>query len=78
MDPNQLTQRSQEALQAAQTRAVELGHQEVDGEHLAAALLAEPDGLVPRLLTRAGIAVDTLAADLEQELARRPSVSGGA
>lgn len=78
MDLNKLTQKSQQALQQAQDRATELGHQEVDGEHLVSALLAEPDGLVPRLLTRAGIEAAALREDVERELARRPSVSGGA
>mgnify|MGYP003530583469 FL=1 len=52
MDLTRLTQKSQEALATAQTRAAERGHQEVDVEHLLAALLAQPEGLVPRLLTR--------------------------
>ena len=34
MDLNKLTTKSQEALQAAQTKALRFGHQEVDGEHL--------------------------------------------
>ena len=52
MDINRLTQSSQQALQTAQDRAVRLGHQEVDGEHLLVALLEQADGLVPRLLDR--------------------------
>ena len=77
MDLGKLTQKSQEALQQAQNRATELGHQEVDGEHLAAALLAEPDALVSRLLGRAGVEAAPLREDVESELGRRPSVSGG-
>ena len=50
MDPNRLTQKSQEALTEAQTLAQRLGHTEVDGEHLLVALLNQPDGLVPRLI----------------------------
>ena len=34
MDPSHLTQKSQEALHDAQTRALRFGHSEVDGEHL--------------------------------------------
>ncbi|HEX2223108.1 MAG TPA: ATP-dependent chaperone ClpB [Thermoanaerobaculia bacterium] len=76
MDINRLTQKSQEALQAAQTKALRYGHQEVDGEHLFLALLEQPEGLVPRLLTRMDVAQDALKADLERELSRRPRVSG--
>ena len=54
MDMNRLTQKSQEALHDAQTKALRFGHTEVDGEHLLLALLDQPDGLVPRLLAQAG------------------------
>ena len=54
MDINRLTQKSQEALQDAQTKALRYGHQEVDGEHLLLALLEQPEGLIPRLLAPHG------------------------
>jgi len=76
VDMNRLTQKSQEALHDAQTRALRFGHTEVDGEHLLLALLDQPDGLVPRLLAAAGVNVDQLRVDVEKELGRRPSVSG--
>ena len=46
MDLNRLTQKSQEALHDAQTKALRFGHTEVDGEHLLLALLDQPEGLV--------------------------------
>ncbi|MGW4424575.1 ATP-dependent chaperone ClpB [Streptosporangium sp. NPDC004631] len=76
MDVNQLTQKSQEALHDAQTRALRLGHTDVDGEHLLLALLEQPDGLIPRLLSRAAVDTDRLTEDLEAELSRRPRVGG--
>jgi ATP-dependent Clp protease ATP-binding subunit ClpB len=76
MDPNQLTQKSQEALHDAQTKAMRFGHTQVDVEHLLLALLDQSDGLVPRLLERAGVDVTSLRADLENELQNRPRVSG--
>jgi ATP-dependent Clp protease ATP-binding subunit ClpB len=48
VDLNQLTQKSQEALHDAQTKALRYGHSDVDGEHLLLALLEQPDGLAPR------------------------------
>ena len=54
MDPNRLTQKSQEALHDAQTKALRFGHTEVDAEHLLLALLDQPDGLAPRLLGACG------------------------
>jgi ATP-dependent Clp protease ATP-binding subunit ClpB len=73
---NRLTQKSQEALHDAQTKALRFGHTEVDGEHLLLALLDQPDGLVPRLLDRAGVDADRLRADVEQDLGRRPRTTG--
>ncbi|MEN3314106.1 MAG: ATP-dependent Clp protease ATP-binding subunit ClpB [Acidimicrobiaceae bacterium] len=78
MDINRLTQKSQEALHDAQTKALRSGHTEVDGEHLLAALLEQPDGLAPRLISQAGADPDLLRVDIEAELARRPRVTGPA
>jgi ATP-dependent Clp protease ATP-binding subunit ClpB len=76
MDPNRLTQQSQEALQDAQTKALRFGHTEVDGEHLLLALLDRPDGLIPRLLERAGADPAAVHAALEDDLKRRPRQTG--
>jgi ATP-dependent Clp protease ATP-binding subunit ClpB len=76
MDLNKLTQKSQEAVQQAQTKALRYGYVEVDGEHLLLALLEQPDGLIPRLLSRMEIPVEALRSALEQELTRRPRTSG--
>ncbi|WP_107705794.1 ATP-dependent chaperone ClpB [Nocardioides allogilvus] len=76
MDMNRLTQKSQEALHDAQTKALRFGHTEVDGEHLLLALLDQAEGLVAPLLARAGADPDRLREELEAELGRRPRVSG--
>ncbi|WP_214415304.1 ATP-dependent chaperone ClpB [Sphaerisporangium fuscum] len=76
MDPNRLTQKSQEALHDAQTKAIRYGHTEVDGEHLLLALLEQSEGLVPRLISAAGGDPDKLRLELQDELERRPRVSG--
>ncbi|WP_083751912.1 Clp protease N-terminal domain-containing protein [Saccharothrix sp. ALI-22-I] len=76
MDTERLTQKSQQALHDAQTKALRFGHTEVDGEHLLLALLDDPEGLVPRLLDQAGVGPDALRAGVEAELGRRPRVSG--
>jgi ATP-dependent Clp protease ATP-binding subunit ClpB len=75
VDANRLTQKSQEALHDAQTKALRFGHAEVDGEHLLLALLEQSDGLVPRLLAQAGADPEQLTQDLEAALSRRPSVT---
>ncbi|HXB50783.1 MAG TPA: ATP-dependent chaperone ClpB [Streptosporangiaceae bacterium] len=76
MDPNKLTQKSSEALHDAQTKALRFGHAEADAEHLLLALLEQPEGIVPRLLSQTGADPDRLAKNLEAELERRPRVSG--
>ncbi|AOP49046.1 ATP-dependent chaperone ClpB [Streptomyces lydicus] len=76
MDMNRLTQKSQEALQEAQTIAGRMDQTEVDGEHLLLALLDQPDGLVPRLFDQAGADTKALRASLMGELSRRPKVTG--
>ncbi len=76
MDMNRLTQKSQEAMQQAQSIALRYGHTEVDGEHLLLALLEQPEGLVPRLLEQFNTDVDALRAAVDSELSRRPRVTG--
>ncbi|MFL6290564.1 MAG: ATP-dependent Clp protease ATP-binding subunit, partial [Thermoanaerobaculia bacterium] len=76
MDINKLTQKSQEALQSAQTKALRYGHQEVDGEHLLLTLLEQPEGLIPRLLARMEVPTEALKAEVERLLSQRPKVSG--
>jgi ATP-dependent Clp protease ATP-binding subunit ClpB len=76
VDLNRLTQKSQEALHDAQTKALRFGHTEVDGEHLLLALLDQSEGLTPRLLSQAGADPDALRVDVEAELGRRPRVTG--
>jgi len=80
MDLNRLTQKSQQAIAAAQDAATRAGHVEVDSLHLLLALLQQPDGLVPRLLDAMGTDVDRLTADVEAELRRIPrsTRAGGA
>jgi ATP-dependent Clp protease ATP-binding subunit ClpB len=76
VNPNQLTQRTQEAIQDAQSAALRYGNTETDVEHVLLALLDQPDGLLPRLLGRADVDVDPIRADLERNLESRPRVSG--
>ncbi|MFB6777413.1 ATP-dependent chaperone ClpB [Streptomyces sp. NPDC056352] len=76
MDMNRLTLKSQEALQEAQSVAVRLGQNEVDGEHLLLALLDQQDGLTTRLLAGAGADPAALRGAVEADLAKRPRTTG--
>ena len=77
MDMNRLTQKSQEALQEAQTIAIRLGHTEVDGEHLLLALLDGRRRVWCRGCSARPASTPTrLRGDVEAELRRRPQVTG--
>ena len=76
MDINRLTEKTQEALATAQSDALRHGNQQVDVEHLLAALLAQEGGLAASILKRAGANIETLTARLDQDLDRLPKVSG--
>jgi ATP-dependent Clp protease ATP-binding subunit ClpB len=71
-----MTIKTQEALQTAQNIALRRGHIEVDSEHLLLALLEQEGGLVPRLLQKMDVPVESFTRSLQEELDRRPSVSG--
>ena len=76
MDINRFTEKLQEAIRSAQSKAVRYGHQQIDVEHLLAALLEQEGGLAPSILAKAGIQVEPLARRVEAELDRLPKVSG--
>ncbi|WP_027190713.1 ATP-dependent chaperone ClpB [Fundidesulfovibrio putealis] len=76
MDLNKFTQKSQEAIGQAQAVAVRLGHQQIDAGHLMLALVQQEQGLVPRLLERAGYDVRAYQRALDDELGKLPKVSG--
>ena len=76
MDFQKLTVKSQEAVAAAGELARRVGNPEVYPEHLALALL---DQELPRtLVERAGASVDAVREAVEERLAKRPAVQGGA
>ncbi len=76
MDANRLTVKSQEALTLAQSIATSHNHTEATNEHLLAALLEQPDGLIPRLLAQMDVNVPALVDSLTQHLSRQPGVTG--
>src|SRR5271165_516736 len=76
MDINRFTEKLQEGIRSAQSKAARYGHQQIDVEHLLAALLDQEGGLAPSILAKAGIQVEPLTRRLETELDRLPKVSG--
>ncbi len=78
MDFNRFTEKLQEAVRAAQGKAVRYGNQQIDVPHLLAALLEQEGGLASSILTRAGVNVEALGRKLAGEVERLPKVSGAA
>ncbi|MDX8395321.1 MAG: Clp protease N-terminal domain-containing protein, partial [Mariprofundaceae bacterium] len=76
MDLSRMTQKLNEAMLASQALAARLSHQHVDGEHLLVELLAQNNGLAPRLLEQACKEISVLKSKLQQSLSRRAKVSG--
>ncbi|MBP3648430.1 MAG: ATP-dependent chaperone ClpB [Clostridia bacterium] len=73
---NQFTEKSREALSLAQQLTVTYQNQEVSQEHLACALLSDPQGLIPQLLTKMGKNPEEIRSRLETAIARLPKVMG--
>ena len=68
------TQKSLEAVQSAQKIAVNNGHQQLEQVHILLALLQQEGGLVPQLLRKMEITVESLEAAANAELRKLPSV----
>ena len=77
MNANRFTQKTIEAVQAAQSLAKGYGNQQLEQEHVLLALLEQEGGLIPQLLVREGVNTETLSERLEQTIGRLPKVSGG-
>ena len=76
MNIEQMTQKTREALQAAQRIAVEYSNNAVEQEHLLAALAQQQDGLIPQLLQTLGIDANAFAQAALQKVEVLPRVTG--
>ena len=74
MNFNIYTQKSQEAVQSAQQLALENSHQQMEQVHLLLALLQQEGGLIPQLLRKMDVTVESLEAAAEAELRKIPGV----
>lgn len=76
MNLQKFTQKSLEALQSARTMAAEAGNSQIEQEHIALALVSDPDGLIGQLLEKENINRNEAEATLKAAVARLPKVSG--
>ena len=62
MNAQNYTQKSLQAIQAAQQLTIQNQNQQIEQVHLLSALLQQDGGLVPQLLKKMGISVESLRA----------------
>jgi ATP-dependent Clp protease ATP-binding subunit ClpB len=72
-----MTVMSQEAFQAAQAKAEEMGHQEVRPEHLLWSFLGQEENVVGAVLNKLGVGPQQIRRELEKALERMPKTSEG-
>ena len=75
-DTNRFTQKSQEAVLAAQAIAERNGNSQIEPEHLLLALLDQGDGVAPQVLAKLDLPVGALVQQVRTELGKLPRVSG--
>ena len=76
MNTEKFTQKTAEAVRAAQSVSVEHGNAEIAPEHLCYALIAQEGGLIGSILKKKGVDVTALLSDVESLINKLPSVSG--
>ena len=77
MNISKFTQKSQEAIAAAEKLAVQNGNQQIDEEHLLVALLNISDSLIASLVAKMGIQKEAFVNETESLIQKLPKVSGG-
>lgn len=77
MDFNKFTIKSQEALQNAQTIAVENGQQSIETSHLLKGILRADEHVVPHLFKKLNVNTEIISRAIDKQVASHPKVSGG-
>lgn len=76
MDAQKLTQKSIEAIQAANSLAVQSQNQKIEQVHLACALLEQENGLIAQLFEKMGMDVNAIQNQLHHAIDALPAVTG--
>ncbi len=76
INPNKLTVKSQEALQNAVEIAANYGNNQIEPEHLLAALIQDPEGVATSVLRKLGVNIDQLRVRITGALEALPKVTG--
>ena len=76
MNAQKLTKKALEAVQSAQSIAIENQNMQIMPEHLLYALVDQEGGLIPQLLKKSGVDTDNMLALLDGAITKIPAVSG--
>jgi ATP-dependent Clp protease ATP-binding subunit ClpB len=76
MNAQKFTQKSLEAIQEAQNLAIQNNNMQIEEEHLAEALLAQENGLIPQLIKKMDIDPQTVLSSVRNQVAKLPGVTG--
>lgn len=77
MNMQKFTQKSIEALQAAQNETLSNANQNLTEEHLLYALVSQKEGVVPNLFAKCGADTSRMISEIEKKIASMPKVTGG-
>ncbi len=77
ISPDKFTIKAQEAIQKAQRNAGDLGHQQIEPEHILMTLLQDREGLLQSITKKLGVPPQEIESRLSTEIERFPKVSGG-
>ena len=78
MNIDRFTEKAREGLLAAQQLAEQLGHPQIDPEHLLTTLVEQPDGIVPGVLRKLSVEPSSVLGAVQTELGKLPCTQGGA
>lgn len=76
MNAQKFTQKSLDAINSAQSTAIEYQNQSVEQEHILYALLEQESGLIPQLFTKMGADSSSLTREVTKLVAALPRVTG--
>ncbi len=77
MNLNKYTEKAQEAVVGSQEVAREMGHPQIEPEHLLVTLIDQPQGVVPEVLRKLGADPAVVGRDVRAALAGQPQAYGG-
>ena len=76
MEADKMTQRVQKSLNDAFSEAVRNHNQQVEVVHLLYALIDQEDGIIPRIIEKMGISVDSVLSSVKDEIGKLPQIRG--